>query len=163
MAKRGKRIRHRVRRGARKIGAAMETRPGKVLVMAVEATLGGVVTSMAVNKFSPASASPTMKAGIQGALGMAAVMFVRNKHVKAAGAGAVIASLMGLAQSVFKVSALSGPSMSRTLSPSELQRLIAGGGSSGMNLPLNRGMNLPLQGAGAIPSGSGFTGGFGSK
>ncbi len=163
MAKRGKRIAHRARRGARRVGAAMETKPGKVLVMAVEATVGGIVTSMAVNKFSPASASPTMKAGIQGALGMAAVMFVKNKHVKAAGAGAVIAALMGVAQNLFKLNALSGPSMSRTLSPSELQRLIQGGGSSGMNLPLqSRGMNLPLQGAGNVPSGAGFKGGFGT-
>ncbi len=161
MRKRAKRVAHRVRRGARRVGAAMETRPGKVLVMAVEATAGGVVTSMAVNKLMPATASANTKALIQGGLGMAAVMFIRNKHVKAAGAGAVIASLMGLAQNMFKVSALSGPSSSRTLAPSELQRLIQGGGSAGMNLPLQGGMGLPLQGG--VPSGAGFKGGFGSK
>lgn len=156
MKRRAKRVAHRVRRGARRVGAAMETRPGKVVMMAIEATAGGVVTSMAVNKFAPAGMSPTTKSLIQGGLGLAAVMFIKNRHVKSAGAGAVIASLMGVAQSLFKVSALSGPSGgSRTLTPSELNRLVTGG----MGLPLNP-MNMPL--SGGVPSGAGFKGGFGS-
>lgn len=161
MGKRVKRAAHRVRRGARRVGAAMETKPGKVLVMALEATAGGVGTSMIINKFAPASLSPLAKSGIQAALGLGMVMFVRNRHVKSAGAGAVIAAMMSVAQNTLKVSALSGPSYSRTLTGSEFDRLV-----NGMNLPLSSGhgrggMNLPL--AGSVPSGAGFQGGFGNK
>ncbi len=157
MGKRVKRAAHRVRRGARRVSAAMDSKPGKVLVMAVEATVGGVATSMAINQFAPATMKPLTKSAIQAALGLALVAFVKNKHVKAAGAGAVIAAMMGAVQSTFKVGAMAGPTASRVLTGSEFDRLV-----SGMGLPLQgRGMGLPLNGG--VPSGAGFRAGFGGS
>lgn len=153
MAKRRHKVGRKIRHGARRAAAAMGSKPGQVVMMAAEATLGGVLTSMAIGKFAPTTMTPTMKAGIQAGLGIAAVAFVRNKHVKSLGAGAVIAAMMSVAQNVFKVSPLAGPTTSRTLSPSELQRLVSGG----MGLPLN----LPL--SSGVPSGAGFKGGFGNS
>ncbi len=153
MAKRRHKVGRKIRHGARRVKAAMGSKPGTVIMLAAEATVGGIITSMAINKMAPTTMTPTMKAGIQAGLGIAAVAFVRNKHVKSLGAGAVIAAMMSVAQNVFKVSPLAGPTTARTLSPSELRSLVGGS----MGLPLN----LPL--AGGVPSGAGFKGGFGNS
>lgn len=160
MAKRKRsrgRTRVKARRAFRKVRAGMDTRPGKVLTMALEATAGAVVTSLAVNKTPGVSSLGRIpKAGIQGVLGLAAIFLMRNKHVKAAGAGAVIAAVMTAAKEILKVEPLAGPG-ARPLSPSELQRL-----SRGMNMPLAPNparMNVPLEKA---SGNAGFRGGFGS-
>ncbi len=158
MAKRRKRtVKHRARRAGRRIGVAMESRPGKVVLMAMTAAAGGVASSFIVNK-TPVikDQGRTAKSLIQGGLGLAAILFVRNRHVKSLGAGAVIASVMGAVKEVLKVDPLAGPSAgSRTLTPSEMARITGGQ----MNIPLP-GMNAPL---GAAPGNSGFNrSGFGS-
>lgn len=158
MAKRRKKsVRHRARRAGRRFGAAMGTKPGQVVVAAVTAAAGGVATSMIVNK-APVlkDQGRAAKALIQGGIGLAAILFIRNKHVKSLGAGAVIAAAMGVAREFLKVEPLAGPSAgSRTLTPSEMARV-----TGGMNMPLPGGMNAPL---GSAPANSGFgRGGFGS-
>lgn len=158
MAKKRKSFRGRARRAARRVGVAMETRPGKVVTMAVTAAAGGVASSFVVNK------TPILKdqgrgtkSLIQGAVGLAAIMFIRNRHVKSLGAGAVIAAAMGAAKEFLRVEPLAGPSAGgNTLTPSEMRALTNGQ----MGIPLPGTMNAPL---GAAPAGSGFTrGGFGS-
>jgi len=155
--KRRKGFRSRARRVGRRIRQGVSTRPGQLMMMAVEAAAGGVVTSMVANK-APIikDQSKMIKAVAQSALGFAAITFIRNRHVKSLGAGAVIAGVMSLAQDLFKVSPLAGPSAgSRTLRPSEMARLT--NGSMGMPLP---GMGAPLATA---PGNAGFgRGGFGS-
>lgn len=154
---RGRRMRVGARRAFRRAKASMDTRPGKVLVMALEATGGAVLTSLAVNKTPGVSTLGRFpKAAIQGGLGLAAIMFLRNKHAKALGAGAVIAAVMTAAKEVLKVEPLAGPG-SRQLTPTELQRL-----TRGMGLPLRDNpsrINAPLSSA---PGNGGFRGGFGS-
>jgi len=160
MAKRKRGVRRTARRVARRAKAAMDTRPGKVVVAAFEAAAGAVGTSLIVNKTPVIRDQGRMvKSGAQGAVGLAAIMFVRNKHVKALGAGAVIAAAMGLVRELFKVEPMAGPSAgSRTLTPSEMARLTSGQ----MNLPLNADgrMSMPLSNA---SSNAGFgRAGFGS-
>jgi len=158
MAKRRKRsVRGRARRAVRRMRTGMESRPGKILTMAVSAAAGGVLTSLAVNNAPMIKdQNSTVKSAVQGAIGVGAIMFVRNRHVKSLGAGAVIAAVMGIAKSMLKVEPLAGPSAGRrTLSPSELNRITGGQ----MNIPLPR-MNVPLASA---PGNAGFNrGGFGS-
>lgn len=158
MAKRKRHTGRAVHHARRKVGAAMDTRPGKVITMAVTAAAGGIASSLIVNK-APVikDQGRTVKALLQGGLGMAAVMFVRNRHVKSLGAGAVIAAVMGAAKELFKMEPLAGPSAgSRTLSPSEMMRLTGGQ----MNIPLPGGMNAPL---GNATTNAGFNRtGFGS-
>jgi hypothetical protein len=159
MAKRRRKsVRGRARRAVRRVRAGMETRPGKVVTMALSAAAGGILTSLAVNN-APVikDQSSTVKSVAQGALGIAAIMFVRNKHVKSLGAGAVIAAVMGAAKSMLKVEPLAGPSAGRrVLSPSEMNRITGGQ----MNIPLPGRMGVPLASA---PGNAGFNrGGFGS-
>lgn len=157
MARRKGRKRAAVRRAARRVGAAMDTRPGKVVTMAVVATGGAVASSFVVNK-TPLlkDQNRTVKALLQGGLGLAAIFFVRNRHVKALGAGAVIAAAMGAAKELLKVEPLAGPGGRRTLTPSEMARI-----TGGMNMPLPGGMNAPMSTA---PGNAGFNrGGFGSN
>lgn len=158
MAKRKRHIRRAVHHARRKAGAAMESRPGKIITMAVTAAAGGVASSMIINK-APVikDQGRAMKSLVQGGLGIAAVMFFRNRHVKSLGAGAVIAAVMGAAKELLKVEPLAGPSAgSRTLSPSEMARITGGQ----MNIPLPGGMNVPMSSA---TSNAGFNRtGFGS-
>lgn len=159
MAKRRKRsFRGRARRAARRVRVGMETRPGKLLTVAAEATAGAVASSFIVNK-APVirDQGRGVKSMAQAGVGLAAVMFVRNRHVKSLGAGAVIAALMGMAKEFLKVEPLAGPSAgSRTLSPSEMARITRGQ----MNMPLPGSMNAPLSTA---PMNAGFgRSGFGS-
>lgn len=159
MAKRRRKsVRGRARRAVRRVRAGMETRPGKVVTMALSAAAGGILTSLAVNNAPVIKDQSSMvKSGAQGALGLAAIMFVRNKHVKSLGAGAIIAGVMGLAKSMLKVEPLAGPSAGRrVLSPSEMSRITGGQ----MNIPLPGRMGVPLASA---PGNAGFNrGGFGS-
>lgn len=158
MAKRRKRsFRGRARRAVRRVRVGMETRPGKVITMAVEAAAGGVVSSLVVNK-APIikDQGRAVKSLAQAALGLGAIMFIRNRHAKSLGAGAVIAAAMGAAKEFLKVEPLAGPSAgSRTLTPSEMARITGGQ----MNIPLPR-MGAPLSSA---PANAGFgRTGFGS-
>lgn len=159
MAKRRKKsVRHRVRRASRRIKQGMGSRPGQILTMAAEGAAGGIASSMAVNKLPFISGQSRMVKGlVQGAAGVAAIMFVRNKHVKSLGAGAVVVGLLAIAKDLFKVDPLAGPSMgSRTLSPSEMQRLTSGQ----MAMPIPGRMGVPI---GTAPANAGFgRGGFGS-
>lgn len=136
MARKKRSVRRAVRRVARRVGVAASTKPGQVVVGAMEAAAGAVVTSVAVNKLPVIKdQSRLVKAGAQGALGIAAVLFLRNRHVKALGAGAVIAAAMSAAKTLFNVEPLAGPSAgSRTLTPSEMALLTSGQ----MNIPLRQ-------------------------
>lgn len=159
MAKRKKRsIRGRARRAGRRVKVAMETRPGKVATMAVTAAAGAVASSLIVNK-TPVirDQGRAAKALLQGGVGLAAILFVRNRHIKSLGAGAVIASVMGAAREFLKVEPLAGPSAgSRMLSPSEMRALTSGQ----MAMPYPGSMNAPLETA---PGNAGFgRAGFGS-
>lgn len=145
MAKRRKKsVKGRARRVSRRVGAAMATKPGKVLAMAGMAAAGGVASSFVVNRTPIVKDQGRgMKAAIQGAAGLAAILFVKNRHVKGLGAGAVIAAAMGLTREFLKLEPLAGPSAgSRTLSPSEMQRLTNGQ----MNIPMGEKMGVPLSG-----------------
>jgi hypothetical protein len=160
MAKRRKRsVRHRVRRASRRIKTSMETRPGKIVMAAGETAMGGIISSLAVNKLPLISGQSRMVKGtVQGAFGLGAIMFIRNRHAKALGAGSLVVGLLSIAKDLFKVDPLAGPSMgSRTLTPSEMQRLT--NGQMSMPLPGAR-MGVPLSTA---PANAGFgRGGFGS-
>lgn len=160
MARRRKRggFRGRARRVVRRARVGMETRPGKVVMSALEATGGAILSSLIVNQ-SPVikDQATTVKSAVQGGIGLAAIMFVRNRHVKSLGAGAVVAALMGIAKDMLKVNPLAGPSAgSPRLSPSEMARLQSGQ----MGLPLRDRMGVPLSTA---PANAGFPrAGFGS-
>ncbi len=161
MAKRKKRsVRRVARRVARRVGVAMDTKPGKVVMAALEATGGAVVTSMVVNKVPVIrDQGRTVKSLAQGGAGLAAIMFVRNRHVKALGAGAVIAAIMGLVKETLKLEPLAGPSAgSRTLTPSEMAAITSG--QMGIPLNANGQMGVPLSQA-ASNAGFGRVG-FGS-
>lgn len=159
MAKRRKKsVRHRVRRASRRVALGMETRPGKIIMAAGEGAFGGILSSLAVNKLPVISGQSRMiKGAVQSAIGVGAIMFVRNRHVKAAGAGALLVGLLGIAKDLFKVDPLAGPSMgSRTLTPSEMQRLTRGQ----MGIPIPGTMGVPI---GTAPANAGFNrAGFGS-
>jgi len=145
MAKRKKRsVRRVARRVARRVGVAMDTKPGKVVMAALEATGGAVVTSMVVNKVPVIrDQGRTVKSLVQGGTGLAAIMFVRNRHVKALGAGAVIAAIMGLVKETLKLEPLAGPSAgSRTLTPSEMAAITSG--QMGIPFPSNGQMGVPM-------------------
>lgn len=158
MAKRRKKsVRGRARRAVRRVRVGMETRPGKVVTMAVTAAAGGVFSSLVVNNAPMIKdQNSAIKSAVQGGLGLAAIMFVRNRHVKSLGAGAVVAAVMGAAKSLLKVEPLAGPSAGRrVLSPSEMARITGGQ----MSIPYPQ-MNVPLATA---PGNAGFNrGGFGS-
>lgn len=156
MAKRKHKVRHSVRRAGRRLRIAAGSGPVQTLTMAGIATVGGVVSAYGVNAVASKSDANT-KALIQGGIGLGLVMFVKNRHIKSLGAGAVIAGLMGLAKSTMNLSALAGPSAgSRTLTPSELRRVTGGQ----MSMPLPGTMHIPL---GSAPANAGFNrGGFGS-
>ncbi len=160
MARKRKRggLRRRARRVVGRVRAGMDTRPGKMLAMAAEATGGAILSSMIVNKAPMIKdQTTTAKSLLQGGIGLAAVMLVKNRHVKSLGAGAIIAAVMGVARDVLKVNPLSGPSAgSARLSPSEMARLTNGQ----MGLPLRDRMGVPLSTA---PANAGFPrAGFGS-
>lgn len=156
MAKKKGHKRAAVKKAYHKVRAGMDTRPGKVITMAVTAAAGGVATSFIVNKAPVIKDQGRLtKSLVQGGLGLVAILFVRNRHVKSLGAGAVIASVMGAAKEMLKVEPLAGPGGRRVLTPGEMARI-----TGGMNMPLPQGMNAPLNTA---PAGSGFNrGGFGS-
>lgn len=159
MSKKRKRsVGHRVRRASRRVKLGMETRPGKIIMAAGEGAFGGILSSLAVNKLPVISGQSRMiKGAVQSAIGVGAIMFVRNRHVKAAGAGALLVGLLGIAKDLFKVDPLAGPSMgSRTLTPSEMQRLTRGQ----MGIPIPGTMGVPI---GTAPANAGFNrAGFGS-
>lgn len=149
------RVKHRIKRHARRFKAGMESRPGKVIMMAAEGAAGAVISSLAVNKIPGVSGlQQPAKAGVQAALGLAAVAFIRNRHAKAMGAGAVLAAILSLVKSTMKVDVLAGPA-TRVLTPTELSRLTGGM----MNMPFQGSMGVPLASA---PGNAGFKGGFGS-
>lgn len=159
MSKKRKRsVGHRVRRASRRIKSSMGTRPGQIVMAAGETAVGGIISSLAVNKLPVISGQSRMIKGLaQGALGLGAIMFVRNRHAKALGAGSLVVGLLSIAKDLFKVDPLAGPSMgARTLTPSEMQRLTSGQ----MAMPLPGRMGVPI---GSAPSNAGFSrGGFGS-
>ena len=167
MAKRKKKIRHAakraghaVRRGAKRVGAALNTRPGQVVTMAVTAAAGGVVSSMVVNKAPMIKdQSKMVKSLLQSGIGMAAIFLLRNKHAKSLGAGAVIAGVMSLVKETLKVDPLAGPAAGAArLSPAEMSRLT--GGALGMPIG-ERAMSMPI--AGQMSGSPGFNrGGFGT-
>ena len=146
---RAKKALHHVRRHA---GKAMGSRPGQIVVGALEMAAGGVVSSMAVNKLPMISTqSKTVKILAQAGIGAALVFFVRNRHVKSAGAGAVIAAAMGAAKNFLNLEPLAGPSIgSRTLNPTELQRIASG--QMSMPSPVQMKMPSPVQ----MNGGAGF-------
>lgn len=159
MAKKRKSVGSKARRARRRVGAAMASKPGKFLAYGAEAAAGAVVSSLAVNKLPIIrDQSRGLKVAAQGGLGLLAVMFVRNRHVKSLGAGAVIASIMGAVREFVKVEPLAGPSAgSRTLTAEEMRQITSGQ----MNMPLpGQQMGVPL---GSAPRNAGFgRAGFGS-
>lgn len=158
MAKKRGKKRAAVKAAYRKVRAGMDTRPGKMIVFAGEATAGAILSSLLVNKAPVVREQGRMvKSLSQGGLGLLAILFVKNRHAKALGAGAVIAAVMGAAKEVFKVEPLAGPGGRRVLTPSEMSR-ITGNGS--MGIPLEK-MGVPLS---AAPANAGFNrGGFGNS
>jgi hypothetical protein len=153
MPKRRKHIRHSVRRAGRRIKSAMSGKPMAMVTMAATAAAGGVVSQMVMDK-TPGikTQSAGVKTMIQGGIGLAAIFFSRNRHIKSLGAGAVIAAAMSAAKSV-----MAGPSAgSRRLTPTEMARITGGQ----MNIPLPGTMGVPMASA---PGNAGFNrGGFGS-
>lgn len=127
----------------RRTRRALDTRPGKILMASAIATGGAVGTSFAINNIPKVKdLSAGMKSGIQIALGFAGIFLVRNKMVKAASAGSVIAGVMGGVKALTGINPMAGPSAGiPTLSQSQMQRLMQTGG---MSLPVSRvRMNQP--------------------
>jgi len=155
----------RARRALSSLRAGMDTRPGKVLMMAGTAAAGGVATSFAINKLPKVrDLSPGVKSAIQGGVGLAAVFLGRKKWIKGLGAGAAIAAVFGLTKSILKLDPLAGPGAGTpTLSPSQMARLTNGG----MAVPVNQvRMNIPaavsMRGGNRSPIGGWGSGGWGS-
>lgn len=159
-----KKSRGRARRALSHLRAGMDTRPGKVLMMAGTAAAGGVATSFAINKLPKVrDLSPGIKSAIQGGAGLAAVFLGRKKWIKGLGAGAVIAAVFGLTKSALKLDPLAGPGAGQpTLSPEQMRRITGGG----MAVPAsNVRMNVPaaVSMRGGRPPISGWgSGGWGS-
>lgn len=143
-------VKHAARRVGHKVRAAAETRPGKLLIMAGTAAASGVATSYAINHIPKVKdMDATVKSGIQGALGLAAIFLGKKKWIKSVGAGAVIAGVMGLTKSVLKLDPLAGPGAGKmTLPPDVLAKLIRNGSMSmpasvSMHRPASVAMNRP--------------------
>lgn len=142
--------------GVKRFRQAMETRPGKIVRFGLEATGGAVVTSLAVNKMPVIrEQSQGIKSGAQGATGLAMVFLGPKRWpiVKRAGAGAIIAAIMGGVKAVLKVDPLAGPPSpgGRTLSNEAMRRIT--GGRVGMGRPANvtmgRPANVTMNGSGS--------------
>jgi histidinol dehydrogenase len=128
-----------VKRVAHKVRAGLETRPGKVLMMAGTAAAGGMATSFAINNIPKVKDMSQMsKAMIQGGAGLAAIVLGKKKWMKGLGSGAVIAAVFGISKSVLKLDPLAGPGAGApTLSPAQLRRI------TGMGVPAAVTMNVP--------------------
>src|SRR5690606_13280689 len=84
MARKKRSVRRAVRRVARRVGVAASTKPGQVVVGAMEAAAGAVVTSVAVNKLPVVKDQTRLaQAGAHGGLGHATVHLLSKRHVKA--------------------------------------------------------------------------------
>lgn len=151
--------RHTVRRAVRRARVAMGGTTGKILITSGEVAAGAVVSSMVVNRGPIIKDQGKMvKSGVQAVMGILAIRFFRNPHLKAVGAGAVVSAVMGLAKDILKVEPLAGPGGSRSLSPGDLAAL-----SRGLGIPIEQ-MGIPLQngmsGSVAMTAPTGFKGGF---
>jgi len=135
------------KRGARRAKAAMDSKPGKVVVFAGEVGAGAVVSSLAVNRIPVIRDQGRMvKIGAQVGLGLAGLFLSRNKHVKALSAGSLVAAVMGGAREVLKLEPLAGPGPgSRTLTPAEMRSVTAGQLGKPVNYPgqLGKPVNYP--------------------
>ena len=90
-------VKHGVRRARRRVGVALASRPAQILMGAGVATAGALGTSFAINNIPKVmDYKPGTKSAIQVGIGLAAIFFVRHKAVKALGAGAVVAGVMGV-------------------------------------------------------------------
>lgn len=131
---RKRRVRAAARVARRKVGAAMDTRPGKVVLFAAEAAGGAIISTQIVNRAPIVKGyGGGAKALIQAGLGLGGlVLFRRNRHLRAASAGAIIASMLTGAKTVLKLEPLSGPGPgARTLSPAQMRQI------SSMGMPVN--------------------------
>lgn len=141
-------VRHTARRARRRVGVAMASRPAQILVGAVVATGGAVGTSYAINNIPKVKDwTPGSKASAQIALGLLAIFcpklpLLPQKFVRPAGAGAVVAGVMGLVKNFTGINPMAGPSSGgMTLSPSQMRQVISQGG---MNAPVRSlRMNAP--------------------
>jgi len=115
--------------------------PMQVITAAGMAAAGGVATSFAINKTPMVKdLSANLKAGIQGAAGVAAILFLRKRWMKSLGAGAVIAAVFSASKSILKLDPLAGPGAGApTLTADQMRRLLGGQ----MNMPSNVRMNVP--------------------
>jgi hypothetical protein len=131
--------------------------PVQVLTAAGMAAAGGVATSFLINKAPKVKElSVGFKSGIQGAAGLAAILFGKKKWMKSLGAGAVIAAVFSASKNILKLDPLAGPSAGApTLTADQMRRLLGGQ----MNMPSNVRMNIPapvrMRGAPVMPFGSG--------
>jgi len=134
-----KRAAHRV---ARRIGAGMDTKPGKVLMAAGVAAAGGIATSYALNHIPKVKdMSQTVKSGAQVAAGIAAILFGKKKWIKGLGAGAVIAGVFGVSKSVLKLDPMAGPGAGLSKLPPEVMKRLINSGK--MGIPASIRMGLP--------------------
>lgn len=135
-------VKHAARRVARRIGAGMDTKPGKVIMAAGVAAAGGIATSYALNHIPKVKdMSQTVKSGAQVAAGIAAILFGKKKWIKGLGAGAIIAGVFGVSKAVLKLDPMAGPGAGNsTLPPDVMRRLINQGR---MGIPANVRMGLP--------------------
>lgn len=161
MARRKRRsVRHSIRRAHRRASVMAGTTTGKVIVGAAEVAAGAAASALLVNKGPMIKdASPVVKSGAQIVLGILAIRFFRNPHLKTVGAGAVVSAVMGLAKNVLKVEPLAGPG-GGNLSPADLRAL-----SQGLGIPIeNMGIPLnPMNGSVSMTAPTGFKGGFGPR
>ena len=135
MAKRKKRIKSAIKRAHSGVKHAAATKPGQMLVAAAMAAVGGVATSFVLNKTPMLKdLNKGAKAGAQIAMGVAGAFLLKNKMLKAASAGAVVAGVFSAVKAFTGLEPLAGDS-SRKLSPFELLQ---------MTKQLNGGMSRPV-------------------
>jgi len=153
-----KRVARRARRAVSRVRAGLDTRPGKVLMMAGTAAAGGVATSFALNKTPKVKdLSAGMKSGLQIAAGLAGLWFLKPKWAKGLSAGSVIAGVMGGAKAVLKLEPLAGPGAGTpTLSADAMRRLTNGRmGVPAGNVRMGTPANVRMKGSSSSGWGSG--------
>lgn len=138
-------VRKVARRARRRIGAAMATKPGKLIVGAGIATAGGVASSFALNNIPKVKdMSAGTKVLAQLGIGLAAIMFGRKPWIKALGGGAVVAGAFGASKTFLNLNPLAGPGAGvSTLPPDVMRQLMRGRlgrpvGAVGMGRPVGQ-------------------------
>lgn len=151
MAKR-KKAKAAVKRAGHAVKRAVNTKPGQMLVAAAMAAGGGVASSFILNKTPMLKdLNKGAKAGAQIAIGIAGAYLFKNKFLKAASAGAVIAGVFSGVKAFTGLEPLAGDS-GKKLSPFELLNLTKQL-NGGMSRPVNYGgpsLSRPVNYTGAM-------------